>query len=125
MFCAESQRDKEPAVYPQQCRLAVSEVGKGRIGPKSAPRVQAEDEASSRLASALQFCARALRNLDVDRIRDPRARTWVRTIARAVEAGTEADGPARLSAREQAAFVQALDCFTSWLQAEPRRMVWG
>jgi hypothetical protein len=103
----------------------VSDSGKGRIGPKSAPRGQAEDEAALRLASALQFCARALRDLDVDRIRDVRARTWVRTIARAVETGAAADGSSRLSAREQVAFSQALDSFTSWLQAEPRRLVWG
>jgi hypothetical protein len=85
----------------------------------------ADDQAAARLASALEICARALRNLDVERIRDPRARAWVRTIERAVERGTTPEGRSRLSAREQAALDDALDRFTCWLQAEPRRLVWG
>ncbi len=114
-------------MHRQQCWSAGSDIGRRRIGPKSASRGQAaeEEDADLRLASALQLCARALRGLDVDRIRDARARTWVRTIARAAEAGAAPDGSSRLSPREQAAFFEALDSFTSWLQAEPRRLVWG
>lgn len=110
-------------MYRRQGWTVSNGVQTGRIGPKSVPRGQVDErESAARLTAALRFCACALRDLDVERIRDARARTWVLTIARAVETGSE--GKAQLSAREQAAFSHALDCFTSWLQAEPRRMVW-